>query len=334
MRYPASYDLHLHTCWSYDATADPCGYFERGRELGVKCIAITEHYNLDSLEEIGSLQSSYPDVKIIAGVELTVSTSIGAVDLLCYGVPVSPRGKLAEILGEYRSWAVAEGRAKSEGMRALGFPFDDGVRRKLLQTYRPERVLRRQGLTRMRRSLERSHFMANGYIQSESEYRGLCEKLHNVVPAPAYPSVRGVVDAVKEAGGLVVIAHPATYFLGCDGFRMDLLREECGLDGIECAHPRIARELTPKYRSYCRQHDLISTAGSDCHTNESLSGQPLTEGDTSRSFFASHCGESAWLDEFLERLLSRSVNETVASSRACSERSKMSSFLPFYENEH
>jgi predicted metal-dependent phosphoesterase TrpH len=163
-------------------------------------------------------------------------------------------------------------------------------------------VLKSQGVTRVRRSLERSHFLASGYIQSEPEYGDICRELHKVSPAPAYPPARRVADAVKEAGGLVVIAHPPTYFLGYDSFRMDLLREECNFDGIECAHPRIPAALTLRYRSYCSQHDLISTAGSDCHMDASVFDLPSKKDDTSESIFASHRGEPAWLDEFLERL--------------------------------
>ena len=46
------YDLHLHTYWSYDATANPENYFRRAREIGVRCLAIADHHVLDSLEEV------------------------------------------------------------------------------------------------------------------------------------------------------------------------------------------------------------------------------------------------------------------------------------------
>ena len=34
-RSPAPYDLHLHSYWSYDATAEDEAHFKRARELGV-----------------------------------------------------------------------------------------------------------------------------------------------------------------------------------------------------------------------------------------------------------------------------------------------------------
>ena len=37
----AQYDLHLHSYWSYDATAEVEDHFKRASELGVRYIAIT-----------------------------------------------------------------------------------------------------------------------------------------------------------------------------------------------------------------------------------------------------------------------------------------------------
>ncbi|MDP7741137.1 MAG: PHP domain-containing protein, partial [Lentisphaeria bacterium] len=51
--YPvSSYDLHAHTCWSFDAIEDPEAYFRRATELGITCIAVTDHFHLDSLPEV------------------------------------------------------------------------------------------------------------------------------------------------------------------------------------------------------------------------------------------------------------------------------------------
>lgn len=302
MAIHAKYDLHLHTSWSYDATADASLYFQRAQELGTRCIAITEHHNMDSIDEVIALSERYPATKVVYAAELSVTTSIGPVDLLCYNLPSRPAGALKEVFDEYWEWQQAAGRARSQGMVALGYDYGDEERLALLRTYRPELVLRRQGVTHVKQAVEREHFVARGYITSGDEYFELCDRLREVVPGPQYPAVERVVPAVKSAGGIVVIAHPHLYFLGSDRKRMDALREECSLDGIECAHPRVDPKLTPEYRSYCVQHGLLSTAGSDCHTNASIRTSPAREGHTWDSHFAAHIGEETWLDEFLERL--------------------------------
>ena len=119
---------------------------------------------------------------------------------------------------------------------------------------------------------------------------------------PPYPAVKRVVQAVKEAGGLVVIAHPTNYFLRDDVSRMDVLRRECDLDGVECAHRIVPPELTEFYRAYCKKHGLVSTGGSDCHHPEDVVSPPLQPGHTTARHFAGHIGADDWFEEFLERL--------------------------------
>ncbi|HIC69889.1 MAG TPA: PHP domain-containing protein [Candidatus Latescibacteria bacterium] len=51
----AHYDLHLHSFCSYDATARVEDHFKRTRELGVRCIAITDHHVLDAACPAASL---------------------------------------------------------------------------------------------------------------------------------------------------------------------------------------------------------------------------------------------------------------------------------------
>lgn len=294
MSKPLSYDLHLHTCWSYDATNEPEIYFQQASRQGLKCIAITEHHNLDSLAEAEDIAKQYPGIHLIVAAELSVTTSIGPVDLLCYHLPSHPSGALAEVLEEYRRWIKNVARFRVLGARAFGLDYSESEQEKLLRGYRPERVLSHQGITHECNAILARYFIERGFISSREEYDDLLERISLRHPCP-YPAVERVVSAVKQAGGLVVIAHPARiYFRGNDLHRMDALREECGLDGIECAHPSVPQELTVFYRAYCRKHGLVSTAGSDAHNPADV--QP------SSRHFGCQSGEDEWLEEFLERL--------------------------------
>ena len=287
----AIYDLHLHTCWSYDATARPESYFECARELGVRCIAVTEHHVLDSLEDVLAVARRYPDVKAVPAAELTVTTSIGGVDLLCYGFPEKPSPALARVLDSYHAWQRAAGEAISRGMQALGHDFSDADRLQLLESYRPAEAIRVQGNTHVMGGLLRDTFVQQGFISGPKDYNDLITRMREKVPLPPYPAVDRVVRAVKEAGVVVAIAHPFRYFGGCDIRKMDALREECGFDGIECAHSNVPPEYTERYRAYCEQHGLFSVGGSDSHHE-----------DLARQAFARHCGKPEWLDELLGRL--------------------------------
>ena len=292
------YDLHLHTYWSYDATANPENYFKRAREIGVRCLAIADHHVLDSLEEVMEIAQDYKDIKVIPTAELTVTTSVGSVDLLCYGFPRELSGELRELLHTYHEWQRAAGQARSRGLQALGYDFTDAHRLELLQSYRPSKAIELQGNTHVKNGVLRSYCVERGFIASEEEYSDLMNRASKAFRFPPYPKVSEVVPVVKNAGVLVAIAHPYGYFKGYDVSRMDLLREECRLDGIECINKKlIPPEYTRLYREYCVQHGLFSVAGSDCHSDEDIPNV-----FAHHSGFQPYEGSDQWLDEFLDRL--------------------------------
>lgn len=77
-----------------------------------------------------------------------------------------------------------------------------------------------------------------------------------------------VVEAIHQAGGWAVLAHPGVTlsYRDMDDFRAqveDVLDE--GLDGVECHYPTHSRALARACLDICRARDLKITAGSDCH---------------------------------------------------------------------
>lgn len=250
MQPPAIYDLHLHTRWSYDATANPRRYFEEACRRGVRCIAITEHHVLDSLGEVMAIAKDFPDVRAIPAAELTVTASLGTFDLLCYGLPRAPfPPALEKVLQEYHRWQREYGTAICAGVRALGHDFTDEHRLELLRTYRPAEAITLQGATHVKNAILRRYFVQRGFIRSDEEYDPFMQRARQAVPFPSYPSVTSVIPAVKAGGSQVAIAHPYGYFAGADESRMDAIREECRLDGIECAHKSVPPEYTQRYRA-------------------------------------------------------------------------------------
>lgn len=297
----ASYDLHLHTHWSVDALNPVSAYFEKARELKITCLAFTEHNNMDSLEEVLETAKSYPEIRVIPAAELSVKTSIGLVHLLCYRLPRRPTGKLAQLFAGYRRRYLEVGETFARAVREHGLDFSDERFIKLLSSYRSEKVVQRQGVTTVMQDFRRQAFIEEyKFVPDLEAYRKLMESVNQSVGNLEYPPVEEAVAAVKEAGGLIVIAHPVNYFLEADRRRMDALREECALDGIECSQHKIPVNFTPIYRAYCQEHNLFSTAGSDSHRPADLLplDQQTPTARAARSF-ATHIGEDEWLNEFL-----------------------------------
>ena len=285
------YDLHLHTCWSYDATGDLENHFRQAVAQGVQCIAITEHHVLDSQPEVATVSARYPDIRVIAAAELSVNTSIGDVDLLCYGFPEDAPERLELVLDAYHTWQQETGAKICSGLAALGLDYTDAHRTELLQSYRPERTIDVQGHTHVSNIIQREYFLQRGFIDNAAEYAELLSRAGEIVARPPYPAVDFVIPAVKELGVVVAIAHPHGYFAQGDRARMDAMRAECLLDGVECAHQNVPAEFTPVYRDYCVEHEMFSTGGSDSHSNADIETK-----------FARHGGEDVWLEELLGRI--------------------------------
>ena len=259
-------------------------------ELGVSCFAITDHHVLDSLPEVLEISQRYPEIRVVPSAELTMTTSIGSVDLLCYGFPAELPPAMKQVLEAYHRWQRDYGAAISSRPEGSGIRVSDEDRLDLLRSYRPEKTIEVQGNTHVKGGVIQQYCVARGFIDRIEDYGDLMSRAGAATRFPPYPHVKDAMPAVKEAGALVAIAHPFGYFREDNVERMDALRTECSLDGIECAHPVCPRR-SRRIPGILRRYGLFSTGGSDCHTDE----------DVERGF-AGHGGPDEWLDEFLERL--------------------------------
>ena len=83
----------------------------------------------------------------------------------------------------------------------------------------------------------------------------------NVLMEATYPEPSEIIEAIHEAGGIAVLAHPGFY----DNF--ELLEEliPLGLDGVEVWHPENTPEQQELLISIAKKNDLLMTGGSDFH---------------------------------------------------------------------
>ncbi len=87
------------------------------------------------------------------------------------------------------------------------------------------------------------------------------ESEKNVLREANYPEPKDVLDAIHDAGGIAVLAHPALYN------NMELLDELIaqGLDGVEVWHPSADAETVERLQKIAKKNGLLMTGGSDFH---------------------------------------------------------------------
>lgn len=289
----AVYDLHLHSCWSYDARNLPEVYFKKAKELGTKAFAITDHHNFDVIPTMFELAKQYPGVPFFTGAEFSAATPFGDMDFVCLGLPKEPTPALKELSDELHDYCRKFGKALELIVNRLGHSFTAQDRRNIMKTYRPEYVLDFQGDTHVNTELLGDYMTERGIVASRKEWINIMWGNPEYAEYyPKLPTADRVARIVHEAGGVMLIAHPFHYFNDKDLKRMDALREFVNFDGIECAHPTTPQENSFFYRDYCVRHKLLSSGGSDTHG--------VFEGF--KNNYAGHIGPAYWLDELKERI--------------------------------
>lgn len=248
-------DLHLHTRWS-DGTQTLPELLLRASSLGLSVLAVTDHDTIGpDLEAPEFLRDG---LEIITGVEIKAEILGERGEILGYFLdPQHPA------LRYLFAWMA---RAREERMQAMVARCREILGLSL--TYEEVRE-RAQG------SVGRPHLAAllveHGLVPSLEEAfqkylgdEGLC-----YVPLPR-PGSAQVLEAIRAAGGVAVLAHPG--FHGFPDWRSALQTLKAqGLAGVELFYPYemgVEKGMHPKLGELPRlvaELGLVATGGSDDH---------------------------------------------------------------------
>ena len=245
-------DLHLHSNVS-DGTGTPAQVVRDAFAAGVRTMALTDHDTVDGWDEAAQ-ECLRLGMTFIPGMEFSTRVGGGSVHMLAYLFDPSDEGLRMEM-----SRLVRERSGRLEEMtKLLAQDFDISWDDVLAQS--------QEGTT-----LGRPH-LADALIQKsivESRQEAFATMLHSnqryYVPTPATDPITAA-RLIRAAGGVPIIAHPATnrhghvvprdYFLELYG---------AGLAGFELGHRENLPEGVAKLQAYVDEFDLIITGSSDYH---------------------------------------------------------------------
>jgi len=247
-----SYDLHSHSSAS-DGSLSPTGLVQYAQQHGVDVLALTDHDITSGIAEAKQAADSL-DLSIIAGVEISVIWRKLTLHILGLNIDPNNTALLAGLdkIRQARLW-----RAQEMGRRLdkAGFP---GIYDVAKATANGENVTR-------------THFARVLIAQGHAKDMKQVFKRFIVPGKPGYVAgewaeMEQVLEWIKDAGGISVIAHPARYKLSAT--KMRLMIEEfiqAGGQGIEVVSGSHSQEESQRIAALARQYHLLASRGSDFH---------------------------------------------------------------------
>ena len=245
-------DLHIHTYYS-DGTMSPKEVVEDARRKNLGIIAITDHDVLDSYEEL-KVEAEKAGIIAIRGVEIDSIFEGHLVHLLAY--KFEDNEKLFKLINHAKEQLL---ETSIELIRRMENDYE-GIS---LEDYNSYEYERRKG------GWKGIHYLHDRKI-TEGLFDGV--KFYGKYDCGhekfAFPSVGEVCNTVHDANGYVVLAHPCNYYSNKN--KEDILEKleilkSLGIDGVECYYPANSDLMTNTCLEFCKDNNLIITAGSDGH---------------------------------------------------------------------
>ncbi|GJL83023.1 MAG: phosphatase [marine bacterium B5-7] len=245
------YDLHCHSNHS-DGELDVATLIERAKSRGVTCLSITDHDTVSAYRVIESLD--HGDMRIIPGIEF--STFWRKIGVHVLGLHIDPECySIVEGEAQQRRNRAKRARQIAERLGKLG----------LGNLLGPVEVLAGD------RPVGRPHFatqmVRNGQVWDMRE--AFTRYLGDGRPGDVkclWPGMETIIDWIKKAGGVAVLAHPLKYRL--THTRLRLLLEDfkqMGGGGIEVISGRQETHVSHQLASLSTESGLLASCGSDFH---------------------------------------------------------------------
>lgn len=245
-------DLHVHTTAS-DGQYSPSQIIQMAAEKKINTIAITDHDTVAGLEE-GTAAAKEHNITFVPGTELNINFPTGEFHLLGLGFK-----KIAHSLEELLATLVKNREIRNvqiiEKMREAGV---DITLEEMYADF-PDTVL------------GRPHFAAELVKKKVVKTRQQAFDRYLAKGRPWYVARVGsnldeAIVAIKESGGVPVIAHPMSLYLSW-GKLPDTLQNfyERGVMGLEAFHPGARVTECLRLEELAQKIGFFVTAGSDFH---------------------------------------------------------------------
>ncbi|MDY2840216.1 MAG: PHP domain-containing protein [Treponema sp.] len=245
-------DLHVHTTAS-DGQYSPTEIIEKAASKNISLMAITDHDTAAGIDEAAKAAKKN-NITLIPGTELNISFPTGEFHLLGLGFThISP--SLQSIFDKLiqdrnnRNYQIIE-KMKSAGIE---------ISLEEIQTDFPNTII------------GRPHFAAELQKKGIVKTRQQAFDQYLAKGRPMYVERTGAnldesIVAIKESGGVPVIAHPMSLYLSWGKLPDQLINfYERGVLGMEAFHPGARVTECLRLEELAKKIGFFITAGSDFH---------------------------------------------------------------------
>ncbi|QIA63028.1 PHP domain-containing protein [Vibrio astriarenae] len=247
-------DLHSHTTAS-DGRLAPSDLIDRALSFNVEALAITDHDTTDGLAEAQRhIDENQLPIQLINGIE--ISTVWQNKDIHIVGLNIDPTSPALQ--------ALIEQQKQHRVTRAAL------IAERLSKATR-EGVLEEVQAIAGDAPITRAHFakwlVEQGFAKNMQQVfkKFLTRNNPGYVP-PTWCSMSDAVEAIHQAGGQAVLAHPGRYQLTAKWIkRLITAFVEAGGDAMEVAQPQQAQQERRNLADYAIQYRLLASQGSDFH---------------------------------------------------------------------
>jgi len=260
------FDLQSHSPHS-DGELAPADVVAAAREAGVELLALSDHDTVNGVSEAIAAGEQH-GVRVVPAVEISAIDNGPSSDreLHILGYNIDHTGaQLTRRLQEFLADREQRTLRMADSLRELGFELDA---RQI-----DERVAAGKPICRPHVAQAALSAPANRerLAAEHIDDVGSLIRAYLIEGRPAYrlrevPTIAQAVDAIHEAGGVAIWAHPFWDISSEDEVLDSIERfRALGADGVEAFYITHTREQTELIDKRCREHELLTTGSADFH---------------------------------------------------------------------
>ena len=245
-------DLHTHSVYS-DGTNTPEELLTLATACGLRAIALTDHDTVEGIPSFLEAAEKFP-VEAVPGIELSAECTSGTMHILGYFFDPFD-AQLNQMLEKIKEGRIARNIEILKKLNRRGYVMQWSE----VKQYAGSDIV------------GRPHFaealLKRGYVKSKkTAFDLLLAKGRPAYAARPHYSSEECIAKIRQAGGVAVLAHPATLHLSGKAFQNQIRQlTEQGLGGIELYYAEYRPETQQMIQNLATELDLVCTGGTDFH---------------------------------------------------------------------